>query len=122
MHSTLWGAAAVSLLCLLAPSAKAELRCEINAKQVCNPDGCRSVAPTVHNKLDGQHGLYSRCDANGCDDYPASITRSGAFANVEVPGRGVIAKVSLADGAFLEVATLGLEAYVSYGACKPAPL
>ena len=70
------------------------------------------------NILDLSRQTYARCDAKGCDTYDAQYSRSGAYFVVDVPGRGLIAKIATDMSAFLEVATAGTTALVSFGSCQ----
>ena len=100
--------------------AYASVRCAIQAKYSCSPEGCEGVKPSVSSRIDLERGTYSRCDTKGCEDYAAAISRSGDFANVALPERGMLAKVSMSDGAFVEIVTLGLGTLVSYDTCTAA--
>ena len=110
----------VGLLVLAAatPAWTAEVRCEIDAKFACGLSGCRESAVTVWNLIDIDALRFSRCDRKGCDHYAMSQTVSGAFTNIEVPGRGMIAKVSLDGSQYVEVVTLGTDVLISYGSCQ----
>lgn len=91
--------------------------CLIVSKFQCDAEGCRPIQPTIQHFVDLQSGTMSRCDANGCDKHPVDMMRSGAFMNISIPGRGTIAKLSdLGD--FMEVATLGNTALISFGRCS----
>jgi len=111
---------AVILCALLASPAAAEtMTCRITAKHSCDPaSGCRSILPGVWNVLDVTRHTYARCDARGCDTYDASFSRSGAFIVIDIPTRGMVAKVAADRSSFLEVATLGMTALNSFGACE----
>jgi hypothetical protein len=61
---------------------------------------------------------YSRCDIRGCDKYDAIFSRSGIYTVIDVPGRGLTAKLVTDLSAFLELATIGMQALVSFGACQ----
>jgi hypothetical protein len=61
---------------------------------------------------------YVRCDNQGCETYNAEIAHSGDFIVVDMPGHGVTAKVSRDFDAFLEVATIGTDALISFGRCQ----
>jgi len=67
--------------------------------------------------IDTDRKTYSRCDGRGCESYQASFTTSGAFTNIDVPGRGMMAKLG-ADLAFAEVVSIGLVLIVSHGKCQ----
>ncbi len=92
------------------------LKCEVTAKWQCSDGSCKKAPVGVWNQLNLSRKTYSRCDRNGCDTYGATIGRSGIYEIVEVPGRGLLAKVG-DDGSFLEVATLGTAALISHGKC-----
>ena len=102
--------------CSITLVAKAET-CTITEKQYCEQGhGCKAIPITVYNRLDLQRSVYSRCDALHCDDYPAQFTKSGAYTVIDVPDRGLIAKLS-ATSEFTEVATSVGTVYVSFGTC-----
>lgn len=99
------------------PPSLGILICTPKVKAVCGEAECRAVNPVTFARIDLQRSTYARCDGSGCDTYDARMTRSGVFTNIEVPERGLLAKVG-DDGGFLEVASLGLDAYVSRGRCQ----
>src|SRR5436190_1129089 len=75
-----------------------ELKCEIREKFVCQAGAACKASPVgVWNVVDTAKRTYARCDTRGCDSYEAQFSQSGAFINIDVPGRGVIAKMSM-DG------------------------
>ena len=94
------------------------MRCEIASKFSCTSAGCATTKPSVFNIIDLELGKFSRCDANGCDEYSANVSRSGAYIIVDVPGRGTMAKLSADGTEYVEVATLGTTVLVSFGACR----
>ena len=98
--------------------ATAPLTCRATTKQYCDTGGCKPQPITVWNVVDLQRSTYARCDRNGCDSYTAKISRSGVYTNLEIEGRGVLAKIG-EGGAFMEIVTLGTTAYVSHGRCSP---
>ena len=113
---------AVRTFCIamaLLPSAvmAAELQCDIAAKFSCQPTGCEPNQLGVWNLVDIERERFSRCDRNGCDHYDATVSQSGVFYNIEVPGRGIIAKMSLDGKSYMEVATIGVSALISFGSC-----
>ena len=61
---------------------------------------------------------FSRCDNAGCDTYPANFSGPTEYLIVEVPRRGVLAKLGRTNGDFMEVATLMTTAILSFGMCK----
>ena len=94
------------------------MRCEITSKFNCTPTGCTPDKLGVFNLIDLDLGTLSRCDRNGCDEYEAKITRSGAYLVVDVPGRGMLAKLSITGAEYVELTTLGTAVLVSFGACR----
>ena len=108
-----------ALTTILASQASAEpMRCEITSKFACAADGCVSNRLGVFNLIDLDLGTFSRCDQNGCDEYEAKITRSGEYLVVDVPGRGMLAKLSVNGAEYVEITTLGTAVFVSFGACR----
>jgi hypothetical protein len=104
---------------LASPAAAETMTCRITAKHSCEPaTGCKKLQPGVWNVLDVTRQTYARCDARGCDTYDASFSPSGAFIVIDVPSRGMVAKVAADKSSFVEVATLGMMALNSFGICE----
>ena len=101
-------------LAALAPTAP--LTCRIVAKQYCDQSDCSRQPVKLWNVIDFQRQTYARCDRNGCDTFEAHIGRSGVYTNIDIEGRGLLAKID-EDGVFMEIVTLGVTAYVSHGTC-----
>jgi hypothetical protein len=98
------------------------MRCQPTSKVVCESGSCKSIEPTTFILLGERKGekIYSRCDRNGCDHYEAQSSISGIYDNWQLSeSRGVVFKRAVDNSEFIEVATLGLQAYLSWGACKP---
>ena len=114
-----WAAVALTVSIGSLASAHAQvLRCDINTKYQCAPSGgCTTVTPTIWNIIDLGKRTVSRCDAKGCDTYPAQFAVSGAFINIALPERGMLAKASADWSSFSEVATLTNVVLVSFGRC-----
>lgn len=114
---------AICLAVILFPSAvlATELRCEISSKYTCSREGCSPNKLGVWNLIDLERGKFSRCDRNGCDQYDANVSQSGIYYNIEVPGHGVLAKMTLDGTEYIEVATLGTTVLVSFGSCGEKP-
>ena len=99
-------------------TAQGTLECRVTQKLSCAAgEGCTPVAATTWNVVDLARQTYARCDQKGCDSYPASFNRSGVFTVIDVPRRGMVAKIA-DTGGFLEVATIGMIALVSHGTCR----
>lgn len=112
-------ATTLSLVLVVRPCI-GETRCDISVKFNCEPTGCAPSERTVFNMIDPDRGIYARCDMEGCDEYLATMSVSGDHVNIALPERGMLAKIALDDGAFVEVATLGMSTLVSFGTCRVA--
>lgn len=100
-------------------ASSAVTTCAVNQKFYCEKGkACISIKNNIVIRVDYLKRVYSRCDTKGCDDYKALIGKSGTFTNIFIPNRGALAKVSMLDHSFLEVVTLGTNAYVSHGICR----
>lgn len=93
--------------------------CVPTSKFLCSEATCKSIQPTVTVFLDFPMQKYQRCDEKGCTTHQLSKTSSGIYT-VATPSEGAFLK-ALNDGrSFVEVATLGFDIHLSYGACSPA--
>ena len=104
---------------LVQPAAAQLMICHMIERSVCEPGrGCKNaeLAP-MQAKVDLAAQSYERCDAKGCDQYEARVSRSGDFTNIDLPGRAAFARIG-PDGLFSEVITLTLMVVVSYGRCR----
>ncbi len=121
-YSLLWCAFAVAFITLLTgwPAAAQMLKCEISEKHFCEPrKDCVAIPSNVWNKVDLSKNTYSRCDKKGCDDYQIVVSRSGVYLNIVLADRGgIIAKMAQDGSSFVEVATLGMGVYTSFGSCR----
>lgn len=108
---------AVSLF-FAGPGKADQLRCDVKSKFACDAAGCKPNALGVWSVMDFARKTYARCDTKGCDPYPANYSRSGMFVNIDVPGRGMIAKISEDGSTFVEVVTAGTSVLLSYGSCS----
>jgi hypothetical protein len=95
------------------------IRCDITTKFACSSTGgCQANTLGVFNRIDLDRCKFSRCDSRGCDDYDAVIQRSGEFILIDVPGRGIFAKLSTDGSEFVEVTSLGTSILASFGSCR----
>jgi hypothetical protein len=109
----------VAALLLVSGQAVAQpITCTIDQKYSCAPSGCEAAGISVHNVLDLDRRTIARCDQKGCDEYPMNASRSGIFIVIDVPGRGMLAKLSADGNSSVEVVTLGTSAVVSFGTCR----
>jgi hypothetical protein len=99
------------------PAAAETITCRISAKYGCEAAGCTEAEVSVWHVINVSDATYSRCDSSGCDKYDAQLTRSGKFFIIDVPGRGLVATLAVNMAAFVEVATVGTRALVSFGTC-----
>ena len=108
------------------PLPKHFARCTATKKFVCVDGECKEAAPTVFFLLgsEGDKKTYSRCDQQGCETYDAITKDAGLYENWQLAEpQGIIFKRTLSDDqSFLEVATLGLQVYVSFGQCETVSL
>ena len=95
------------------------LRCDIASKHRCDANGgCQKVPAGVWNIVNFPKQTLARCDAKGCETYPAQFVTSGAFINIALPANGMLAKMASDGSTFLETATLMGTVLVSFGACR----
>jgi hypothetical protein len=113
-----WLLTAISACWIPVPARAVTLRCDIATKQLCTAEGCKNVPAETWNFIDLEKQTFSRCDKVGCDTYPANFSGPTEYLIVEVPGRGVLAKLGRTNGDFMEVATLMTTAILSFGTCK----
>jgi hypothetical protein len=107
------------LICFATCATGQELTCRIAEKHNCaRKEGCKPSPTSVWNVVDLGRKQFSRCDSRGCDTYPATISESGIYLAIDVPGRGLFAKM-LKDGTeIVEVASLGTSVLISFGTCS----
>jgi hypothetical protein len=117
MQNTFLGST-VALACMTNIAFAEVLRCDVSAKFACGPSGCEPNRLGVHNIVDLEAKKFARCDSKGCDSYDAVIQRSGVYITVDVPGRGMFAKVSSDGSQFVEVVSLGTSVFASFGSCR----
>jgi hypothetical protein len=117
----MWKPLAAGLLTVVfcSTSASADVTCTIREKYSCaEGEGCAPVENTIVVRIDIPGATYSRCDAKGCDDYGALFSSSGEYINIDVPGRGMVAKMASDGSEFVEVATLMSVVLLSFGNCN----
>ncbi len=107
-----------ALFMSIAPALAVQYRCEISEMFYCaEKEGCRVIPSTLWSLIDTEANTYSRCDSRGCDNYAARFIPSGAFLNAELPGSGIIVKMSKDGSSFVEVTTLATQVYTNFGSC-----
>ena len=101
-------------------SAKAQqLSCDVQRKELCQINiPCRKIDNTMVLKIDFERSRYSRCENNKCQSYEVAISNSGQFVNFSGGYHGLLAKLDTLSDELLEVATLGLNAFITFAKCK----
>ena len=101
-------------------SAKAQqFSCYVERKELCqNNVSCRKIDNTMVLKIDLERSSYSRCENNRCQAYEVAISNSGQFVNLSGGYHGLLAKLDTLSNELLEVATLGLNTFVTFAKCK----
>lgn len=95
-------------------------------KYFCTQTGCESIEPTVFNLIYAEISIsglidmseISRCDTQGCDTYGAEIETSGLQQEVRtISPHGMLFKRDMSNDNYIEVVTLGIDSYLTYGSC-----
>ncbi len=95
------------------------LNCQVASGQVCGPRGCKGFKPVTSVRWHPSTKRYERCGGDEpCDSYAAQVSYSGAWANIAVPERSMLARLT-ASGQFVEVLTQMDAVYVYHGQCEP---
>ena len=111
--------ATLFIFMLMAGMARGETTCAITEKLQCAPgEGCQPIQNTIIIRINSEQHIYSRCNANGCNDYQAEFNTSGIFINIAVPSNGLLAKLTIDGSSFTEVATLATAVLLSFGTCR----
>lgn len=112
-----------------APATEFAWQCNVEKRFQCGSKGggCAPLAVTMSAFIYPGESLYWRCpverkgwDLGACDRYLAAVSTSGAFKNIELPGRAAFARVG-PNLSFTEVVTLADQVLVSHGTCAEAP-
>ena len=92
--------------------------CRFTDKRQCSAgEPCKPIPSKIFTRL-SLDGSYARCDAKGCDDYKANVSRSGNWAIFDIPGRGMVSKMSVQRD-IVEVTTINDVVLIGYGKCQP---
>jgi hypothetical protein len=101
------------------PALAQPIRCEVTSKFACSPGGCHTNKLGAFNLIDFDRRKFFRCDSKGCDDYDVVISQpQGQYIIVDIPGRGVFAKLSNDGSEYVEVTSVGTVILVSFGRCR----
>lgn len=88
-------------------------------KSYCTVEGCKDMEANVFILVgtNSKSGLFmARCDSKPCDIYDVNMIQSGAFTTFETKEpHGILFRTSNLDQSYIEVVTLGTEAFVSSG-------
>lgn len=94
------------------------IECRAKTKNTCSPKGCEaSTDIRVTQTFDPHKQVYKRSDAQGGDEYPATVSQSGIWYNVGIPQGSVVFRFNTI-GDFLEIVTLNDTAIIYSGSCK----
>jgi hypothetical protein len=94
------------------------LECRMSSGRICGPQGCKSLKPVTYVRWHPHTKQYQRCGGDSpCDSYAAQVSYSGAWANIAVPERSMLARIT-ASGQFVEVLTQMDAVYVYHGRCQ----
>ncbi len=93
--------------------------CLPEKKQYCTSGGsCENIKPAVFLLYDEINSMIYRCDDKPCDSYEMNKTESGLYTILEpIIPRGFTVKIS-SDDSYVETASIGLDQFISYGACR----
>jgi len=95
------------------------LVCMIQRKEICQPNlPCRLIDNTMSSRIDLDSNSYSRCEKGSCQSYPVTIARSGQFVNLSGNYNGFMVKLDTENNELVELATLGLNTFISFGRCR----
>jgi hypothetical protein len=97
-----------------------DLACFPRTSAWCDDGKCETFRPGEVFVLAASRPkpTLSRCDAKGCDTYPAVQVPSGNIMNYQPKEpRGFVLKVDLSQMKYVEVTTLETRALVNHGAC-----
>ncbi len=136
---------ATPLRLLCAQGAANENRCNYTTRYYCDENGCTSVSPEgeyllipdprelrlagIRNRDDEPPVQLRRCDAGGCMVVHVRVSQIGALLNVwSIDDSGYVFKFvrlplrqlglgGYEAGQFVEVKTLMLGTFISYGSC-----
>jgi hypothetical protein len=96
-----------------------KLKCIPKTNFICTKRECLKKNIFVWLILDKNKGTVSRCEGQDrCYTYEANFSQSGV--NINIQGKdpiGSMVKV-LGDNRYKEIATIGLDAYISNGECE----
>lgn len=96
--------------------------CVPSVRYVCTSEGCERNPGVVSVRLNLGDNTYARCDSNGCDSYPMTVSSSGIFTIISLPGNtGTFLKVFNDGSQYVEAASLHLVMHQNFGSCKPMP-
>lgn len=94
------------------------IECHAKIKNTCSSNGCEASTDVRITQTFAPHKqVYKRSDAQGGDEYPATVSQSGIWYNVGIPQGGIVFRFNTI-GDFLEIVTLNDTAIVYSGSCK----
>ncbi len=97
-----------------------KIKCTSASGFVCTKRECPrlNLVENSHMILDKKSEIISLCKDKVCRYYPAEFEQTGVFVNVRVKDSdGILIRV-LGDSRFKQISMIGLDAYISNGACE----
>lgn len=91
--------------------------CRPSTAQICEAGGCEKQAPKVWLRWKPKANSIERCGADGCDAYTPTISYSGSWANLSIPDRGMMVRMT-ASGQYLEILTQMDTVLIYRGLCR----
>ena len=108
----------------LVPMAKrnSSWRCRFKDTFMCDAKGCekgvKSPSGPMWVDIDFNKNIYSRCDQQGCTHHTMKYLSGGLFTVIQASS-GMLKSYN--DGqSFVDIATLGVGAFLNYGSCAPS--
>lgn len=94
------------------------LTCQVTAAKRCGPADCKPFKPTTFVRWHPASKQYERCGGgSACDSYTAQVSYSGAYANIAMPDRSIMARLT-ASGQFMEILTQMDAVLIYHGQCR----
>ena len=97
MRRTSWILSLSALVVGGSAAAQQPITCAAIERFVCNVGiGCQAgETGTTWVNIYPRSKEYERCDAKGCERYPAAFSTAGVFTTVELAGRGAFVPIPM---------------------------
>lgn len=107
----------VALILWAVTNTAAALTCTSESTVLCITNECHTPTEPRRTWTVISETELSRCDATGCDKFPATITKAGAFTNATTTNPSYMLKFDQ-NMKFVEVTAMGLVLMLQRGTCK----